>query len=470
MQRTVVLGSSAPPLQSATSSVVDLEHAFVNVAETVKPSVVTITSAKIIKFRRMNPFNDMDLFRHFFGLPYNRRDRRRDQDQQEEEYRQSGLGSGVIVSTDGYILTNNHVVEGADEIKVITIDDHEYTAEIVGTDAKTDVAVIKIDAKNLPAARLGNSDDVRVGQWVLAIGNPFAAELGHTVTHGIVSAKGRSRFNLAQYEDFIQTDAAINPGNSGGALVNLRGEVIGINTAIISRSGGNVGIGFAIPINMAQHVMEMLIEKGRVVRGYLGLLPQDVDENIAAALDLDENRGALVAEVVDGAPADDAGLKAEDVILEMDGEPIKDATDLRLKVAAKEPGTKVQLKVIRDGKEREITVKLGERPDDVQQAEAKPKTSRSLGFTVENLTSQTAKEYGYDKDEGVLVTSVKRSSIAYREGVREGDLIKAINRQRVTNVREFNNIVKKLKAGDIVFMRVKKGKDHYYVSFKLPSD
>ncbi|MBN2012401.1 DegQ family serine endoprotease [candidate division KSB1 bacterium] len=469
-QRTVVLGSDQPPLQSTGIDLEQLDNAFVQVAERVKPSVVTISSAKIIKYRRINPFNDMDLFRHFFGVPDNRRDRGNDQEE-EEELRQSGLGSGVIVSADGYILTNNHVIEGADEIKVITIDDKEYSAEIVGADSKTDVAVIKIDEKNLPAVRLGDSDKVRVGQFVLAIGNPFAAELDHTVTHGIISAKGRSSFGLADYEDFIQTDAAINPGNSGGALVNLRGEMIGINTAIISRSGGNVGIGFAIPINLAQRIMEMLIDKGRVVRGYLGLLPQDVDENIAEALNLKSSNGALVAQVMNGEPADKAGVKTEDVIIKINDEPVKNATDLRLKVATFDPGSKVRLLIIRDGKEKEITVTLGERPDDIAQAnETKPGNTERLGIQVENLTSANAKEAGYEGEEGVLVSGIKRNSIAYREGVRQGDLIKQINRQPVQNVQDFNKIMGDIKAGDIVFMRLKKHNDHYYVSFKMPAE
>lgn len=469
--KKVVLGSNAAPIKSKID-IEQLDNAFTKVAKEVMPSVVTITSAKIIKLRRINPFSDFfhdDFFRRFFQIPDQRRNR--DQEGEEEEYRQQGLGSGVIVSSDGYIITNNHVIKDADEITVITINKNEYKAEIVGTDKKTDVAVIKIDATSLPVARLGDSDKIQVGQWVLAIGNPFSQLLEHTVTHGIVSAKGRSRFQLAEYEDFIQTDAAINPGNSGGALVNLKGEVIGINTAIISGGGmgGSVGIGFAIPINMAQHVMKMLIEKGHVIRGWLGIGIQDIDNEMVQPLQLKNTKGALVRSVVEDSPAKKAGLKDEDVIIAIDGKEVKNASHLSLLVASTEPGTTVKLKVVREGREITITATLGERPEEKQAAVTKkPKSSKKIGLSIENLTRQTAKQYGYKGEQGVIVTYVKRGSIAYREGIREGDLIKSINRKKIRNVQDFNKIMDSINAGEIIFMRLKKGDDYFYVSFKMP--
>ncbi|MBD3288058.1 Do family serine endopeptidase [candidate division KSB1 bacterium] len=469
----VVLGSEKEPLKPG-ADLAGLENAFVKVAKEVKPSVVTITSAKIIKYRRMNPFSDFfndDFFRYFFRQPENRRDRDR-QLPEEEEFRQQGLGSGVIISSDGYIITNNHVIKDADEITVLTIDNKEYQAEIIGADAKTDVAVIKIDEKNLPAIRLGDSDKIEVGQLVMAVGNPFSAQLEHTVTHGIISAKGRSNFQLAQYEDFIQTDAAINPGNSGGALVNLRGELIGINTAIISGSGGNVGIGFAIPVNMARHVMEMLIDKGHVVRGWLGVMIQGIDDEMAQALDLEEARGALVAQVMEDSPAEKAGFKTEDVILEFDGKDVRDQTHLTLMIASTEPNKEVTFKVKRGDRIINIDAVLGERPDDKEVATTsrEAKSSEKLGIKVETLTSDLERQYGYENERGVVVTYVSRASIAYREGIREGDLIKEINRKQVKNVSDFNDILDAIKPNGIVFIRLRKGDDHYYVSFKMPKE
>ena len=474
-QSRTVLGSDRVPLTN-TIDLEILDNAFVQVAKDVKPSVVTITSARIIKYRRMNPFSDFlqdDFFRRFFELPDDRRGNKDEDDDGQGEYRQQGLGSGVIVSKDGYIITNNHVIKDADEITVLTIDNKEYTAEIVGTDAKTDVAVIKIGADNLPAARLGDSEKVEVGQWVLAIGNPFSQELEHTVTHGIVSAKGRSSFQLAEYEDFIQTDAAINPGNSGGALVNLRGELIGINTAIISGGGsGNVGIGFAIPINMARHVMEMLIDKGHVVRGWLGVMIQGIDDEMAQALGLKSSEGALVSQVLEDSPAEQAGLKVEDVITAIDGKTVSDASRLSLMIASIEPGTKVQLTVVRNGEEKTVTVRLGEHPDTEKATPSaeEPKSTEKIGFRVENLTNSTRNQYGYQQDEGVLVASVKTGSIAYREGIRTGDLIKAINRETVKSVSDFDRIMNKVDPDEIVLLQLKKGKDNYYVSFKMPKE
>ncbi len=452
---------------TTTDALVQLEQAYIQVAEAVKPWVVTITSAKIIRYRQL--FSPWDEFFEFFGQPDQRR--RRD-DSGEREFRQEGLGSGVIVSADGYVLTNNHVVQEADEIRVITADKKEYVAKLVGRDEKTDVAVVKIDAKNLPYARMGDSDKIKVGQIVMAIGNPFSQQLQLTVTEGIISAKGRSNIGISSYEDFIQTTAAINPGNSGGALVNLRGELIGINTAIISRSGGFNGIGFAIPINMARRVMEILIDKGYVVRGYLGVTPQAIDEDMTQALGLESSQGALIASVEPGTPADKAGLKEQDVVLEVDGRKIIDDNDFRLRIAERNPGDKVRLKILRDGKIREIVATLAERPDDRPPKQLAAKETEKLGIKVANLTRERARQYGFENEEGVVVIEVNQGSMAYRKGVREGDLITSVNRQPVTSIREYEEIMDQVKPGDVVVLRLKKKVGNtltnFYVTLRVP--
>jgi serine protease Do len=276
------------------------------------------------------------------------------------ERREQGLGSGVIVSTEGYILTNNHVVEGASEIKVHLHDRREFKALVVGTDPQTDIALLKIDATNLPALTLGDSSKLRVGEFVLAIGNPFG--VGQTLTMGVVGATGRGGLNIEEYEDFIQTDASINPGNSGGALVNVAGELIGINTAIISRGGGNQGVGFAVPINMARYVMEEILKRGKVVRGWMGMTIQEVTPDIARAFNLAEARGAMVADVMPDSPAARAGIMTGDIIVEINGERVADSRALRLKVAQMSPGTSVTLKLLRPDGEREVKLMLGELP------------------------------------------------------------------------------------------------------------
>lgn len=451
---------------SSISDLLQLEKAYIQVAEDVKPWVVTITSAKILRYRYSNPWED---FFDFFG----QRDRQRDQGKdQEREFRQEGLGSGVIISRDGYILTNNHVVQEADEIRVVTMDNKEFNAKLIGRDEKTDVAVVKIDGENLSFARLGDSDNIKVGQIVMAIGNPFSQQLQLTVTEGIISARGRSNIGLASYEDFIQTTAAINPGNSGGALVNLKGELIGINTAIVSRSGGFQGIGFAIPINMARRVMDMLIDKGYVVRGYLGVVPQTVDEEMAQALGLDNTQGALIANVEPETPAAKAGLKEQDVVLEIDGRKVVDDNDFRLRVAERNPGDKVRLKVIRNGEIKNIIVTLTDRPDDRPPQQLSEQETEKLGIKVANLTTERARQYGFEDEEGVIVTDVKQGSSAYRKGVREGDLITSVNREEVTSVRDYDRIMDKLKPGDVVLLRLKKrlrdGVNTYYVTIRIP--
>ena len=381
------------------------------------------------------------------------------------------MGSGVIVSSDGYILTNNHVVDNADKLTVLVTSEKKYTAKVIGTDPQTDLALIKIDDTNLPAAGMGNSDNVRVGQWVIAVGNPF--QLMHTVTAGIISAKGRSSVGLADYEDFIQTDASINPGNSGGALCDLDGNVIGINTAISSPSGGNVGIGFAIPINMAVTVMNALKAHGKVTRGFLGLIPQDINDNLAKALNLKSDEGSLVGDVNPGGPADKAGIKTGDVILEFNGEKIKNSVELRNDVAQASPGSKARITLLRNGKEMEVTVILGERPSgrggrEEQQTTPEENSNEKIGVSVQNLTPDIAQQLGYKDEEGVVITQVVPGSPADDAGLQTGDLIKSVNREVVKNVHDFNNDIKNLKSGDSVALLIRRGDNTVYVGLEIP--
>ena len=459
----VPLGSDEPVSQEL-EGLESLSKAFARVIKEVNPTVVTINSEAVVR-RPVHPFFDDDFFRRFFDFP-----------EQEREQIMRGLGSGVIVNPEGYILTNNHVISEADEIYV-TIDRERYKAEVVGSDPLTDLAVVKIDKKDLKAIRLGDSDALEVGEWVLAIGNPFSNVLQNTVTAGIVSAKGRSGLPIGergragvQYQDFIQTDAAINPGNSGGALVNLRGELVGINTAIVGQA--NVGIGFAIPISMAKHVMQQLIDEGRVSRGYMGVQIQDLDENLAQSYGLDKPSGALVASVQKDSPAEKAGIKAEDIILRIDDEKIENTDQLRRIVASYAPGTRVDVVVWRDDDEKRLKIKLGELGTD-QTASARPRqgdrtAAERLGMEVQNLTDRLAERLKYEGESGVLVASIERNSVADREGIREGDLITAVNRQRISNIDEFNDVIKDLKADDIVLFRLKRGDASLFAALLVP--
>jgi len=353
---------------------------------------------------------------------------------------QQGIGSGVIVTKDGYILTNNHVVDNAEEVKVALQDGHEYTAKVVGRDPKSDVAVIKIDAKNLPAVPLADSDKVEVGDVVLAIGNPFG--IGQTVTTGIVSATGRSGAVGLDYEDFIQTDAAINPGNSGGALVDIEGRLIGINTAILSRSGGNQGIGFAIPTNLAKDVMESLIADGKVTRGYLGIMIQDLTPALAEEFKLNEStKGALVGDVTANSPAEKAGLKSGDVILEFNGTKVTDSRHLKLQVARTKPGETVPVKVLRDGGTKTLDVKVRQLPGTEELAKNDRHSNSDEGtlngVAVSDLDARARQELNVPANlKGVVVTEVEPDSAAAEAGLRPGDVIQEINRKPVTNAEQ----------------------------------
>jgi serine protease Do len=444
--------------------------AFEAAAAKVNPSVVPIFSEQVNTVA--NPFaGGNDPFRDFFGDDFFKRFFG-NQETQKQTVR--SLGSGVIVSQDGYILTNNHVVDGAQKLTVVLNDKKKYAAKVVGRDPQTDIAVIKIDAHGLPAASLANSDQVRVGQWVIAVGNPF--ELMHTVTAGIISAKGRSSMNLAAYEDFIQTDASINPGNSGGALADLDGNVIGINTAIVNPSGvgGNVGIGFAIPINMASSVMHQLVAKGKVTRGYLGLLPQDIDDALAKALHLEGTKGSLVGNVTAGSPADKAGIKHGDVITSFNGTEVENSTQLRNMVAEAEPEAKAHVGLIRDGKKMEVTVVLGERPQELAQGEgqeesSEPSALKKFGLSVQDLTSDVAKKLGYGKETGVLVTAVVPGSVAEDAGLQKNDLIKEVNRETVHSVKEFRQAMDRVGKEGSVALLVRRGNNTFYVALQVMS-
>ena len=439
---------------------------FDDVADEASPVVVSIFAEQVVKVPALglpeDPFREFfgpDFFKHFFG-----------QQPEEQERRQRSLGSGVIVSEDGYILTNNHVVEGADKLTVMLTSGKKYEAHIIGTDPQTDVGVIKIDVQDLPTAKMGDSDKVRVGEWVLAIGNPFG--LANTVTAGIISAKGRANVGLAAYEDFLQTDAAINPGNSGGALVNMDGELVGINTAIFSQSGGYQGIGFAVPINMARRVMEELRDSGKVTRGYLALLPQDIDEKLAKAMNLKSMEGSLVGNVTPGGPADKAGIKRGDVITEVDGNKIKDSTQLRNVVAAVKPGTKLHITLLRDGKEMKVTAELDERPKESEAPvpeKEEGKAEAKLGLSVQDLTPDIEEQLGYKGEKGVVVTSVVPGSPADEAGIAVGDLIKEINRKEVKSASEFSKSISQAKDGDTLLFLLRRGENTFFVAVELPS-
>jgi serine protease Do len=363
------------------------------------------------------------------------------------------------------------VVQNADNIIVRLLDDKEYKAEIKGVDPRTDLAVLKIDASNLPSLKLGDSDKLRVGEWVLAIGSPLQAEFAHTVTAGIVSAKGRRLRGIESFiQDFIQTDAAINPGNSGGALVNLKGELVGINTAIASRSGGSIGIGFAIPTNLAGKVMTDILEKGKVVRGWLGVTISDVPEEVVKMYELETKDGAFVREVENEGPADKAGVEAGDIILEVSGKKIRNSTELITLIGSSEPGNTVNLKILRDGKGKNIEVRLEEFPEEESLiARSQRNSLESLGIEVETVSRNLRKKYNVTgNDEGVVITSIQQGSVADRLGLQEGDMIIRINRRYVSNVSEFSRVVGELGSGDPVVLYIRRGDRKFVRDFVMP--
>ena len=437
-----------------------LTMSFAPVVKNAQPAVVSIASTKVVKIsgdEGLSPLFDDPMFRQFFGDgPQNRFGKPREQ-------REQGLGSGVIVAPDGFILTNNHVVDGAKEIKVYTSDKRELKARVIGADPKTDIAVVKVEAKNLPTLPFADSSQAQVGDIVLAIGNPFG--VGQTVTMGIISATGRGNLGIEDYEDFIQTDAAINPGNSGGALINASGQLIGINTAILSRAGGNQGVGFAVPANLARTVMNQLLKNGKVVRGYLGVMIQPVSPEIAKAFNLPDARGALVGEVTPDGPAARAGLAQGDVITELNGARVDDSRELRLKISQLAPGSAIRLNLLRDGSPREVSVTLGELPNEKEAAtDGKPESDSLAGLSVENLTPQIARQLELQSNAGgVVVTDIQDGSRADDAGLRSGDVIQQVNRRPVNNVAEFERAMKQNIGKSALLLVNRKGHTSYVV-------
>jgi serine protease Do len=406
-------------------------NSYSSIVKRVAPSVVRVDTSAKVRAPRMQLPPGFEDFMPFLA-PYG--------GNQQQYYQRQGLGSGVIVTKDGYILSNNHVVDGADDIKITLSDDREFKAKVVGRDPKTDIAVLKVDAKDLPAIDIANSDNIEVGDVVLAVGNPFG--IGQTVTMGIVSATGRSGLGIEDLEDFIQTDAAINPGNSGGALVDVQGRLIGINAAILSRTGGNQGIGFAVPINLARTVSDSLITNGKVVRGFLGVRPQNLTSALARQFEVKQNSGVLLAEITPDSPAEKAGLKNGDVVTEIDGKPVRDANQFFVVIAQKPPGSKVNLTVYRDGSKRTVEASLREREasdDVVAGSSGAPQTTTEnlQGVTVADLDQNTRGQYRVPAElKGALVVEVDQNSIAFQAGLRQGDVILEINRKRVASAAE----------------------------------
>lgn len=440
----------------------DFNNALVNLVEAANPTVVTVSTKATVQVRNQHPF-DFGPFREFFGQPQERT--------RERELR--GMGSGVIVSDDGYIITNNHVIQRADTITVRLINGDNLAATVVGTDPATDVAVLKVDAENLPYMTFGNSDDVRVGEMVLAIGSPLQEHLAHTVSKGIVSAKGRSNLNIlgeGGFEDFIQTDAAINRGNSGGPLINMEGQIIGINTAIASQTGGFQGIGFSIPSNMVTRVMESIIETGTIVRSYIGISLSEVTEELARAFNLPDNRGIIVNQVMDDSPAQKAGLKDGDIILRKDGRRVGSSREFRTSIANKRPGTDVTLTVFRDGNEVDVKITVGEmKPDKLATADDTD-VQDMVGFSVTELTGDLARQLRVSSNlRGVVVEGIDESATAFENGLRQGDVIIAVNRQQVTDISEFQQRISGVRPGDMVLLQVVRRNQRFFVAFELAS-
>ena len=433
--------SVAPLTEAAPSS-------FVPIVRKVKPAVVKVVSESVTQRRSM--FGD-DFFDQFFNAP-------------PRQERRSGSGSGFFISADGYILTNNHVVQDAVKVKIYDIDKKEYTAKIIGTDPKTDLALLKISVQGVPFIPLGDSNAIEVGEWVLAIGNPFNQDL--TVTSGIISAKGR-QLGMAQYEDFLQTDAAINMGNSGGPLINMRGEAIGINSTILTPSQGSIGIGFAIPTNMAKKVVADLKTKGKVVRGWFGIQIQDISEGDAKDLDLPSG-GVLVGRVEDGSPAQKAGLKRYDLIVAINGRAVKSAADLQMEIANSAPGDEVAVTVYRGKEKQSFKVKVTESPDAAREQAAESSRSLNLGMTLTKNTPALAREYGLKTSRGLIVENVQRGGAAAENGIRPGDVILAVNRTEVDGVDEFRRLLASRRAGSTVLLLVNRDGDEVYLRFELP--
>jgi serine protease Do len=467
------------PVQSQEIGIENLKetgHAFASVAKKVSPAVVYIeveTTVANQSIQNQSPFGGVtpdDFFRHFFGPNFpGQQPGQSPQFKQvpQPQQRMMGQGSGFIISKDGYILTNNHVVGDADKVTVKLEDGREFIAETIGTDPHSDVAVIKIDAQGLPVISLGDSDALNVGEWVVAIGNPFG--LSHTLTVGVVSAKGRSNVGLADYENFIQTDAAINPGNSGGPLVDLDGKVIGMNTAIFSRSGGYMGIGFAIPVNMLERIKDQLIDTGEVNRGYLGIVIQDLTSDLAESFGLNKQNGIVVSQVSEDSPAEKSGLKQGDVIIEFDGKTVTEVGSFRNRVAMKEPGSNHNIKILRKGKQKTLSVTIGKLPAGESIASSGSiQYLDKLGLTLQNLTPSIAQQLNLEEsDAGVVVTQVTPGSVADMASIEAGFLIQQVNHQAVSNIDEFRKAIAETSKNGSVLLLVKNGQYSSFVVLKV---
>jgi len=438
---------------------------FSDLAERARPGVVNIRTVKKLK-------GGGPVFRHFFGNPFDDRNPFEDyfrpspKGGPEGDFKQQSLGSGFIIAREGYIVTNNHVIENADEIKVKLANGKAFNAEVVGRDPKTDLALIKIDGSNdLKPLPMGDSNALRVGTWVLAIGSPFGLE--QTVTAGIVSAKGRV-IGAGLYDDFIQTDASINPGNSGGPLLNTKGEVVGINTAIMSRGGGNDGVGFAIPVNLAKGIIEQLKNEGRVTRAWLGVGIQDLTPELADYYHVKEQKGALVTQVYEGDPAGKAGIKTGDIIVEVDGKKVSSSRDLSRTIANAPVGAQIPITILRDGQEKTFPVELTERVDSDAPAKVAAKGSNGLGLQVTELKPEQARRAGLPENEkGVLVTHVQPGGKGEMAGIQPGDVIKEVNRKPVTTPKEVKTQIDKVKSGDTVQMLIKRAQAGL-IALKIP--
>ncbi len=459
------LASHAVDKVPCNCSPAQTSKAFSTVAKQAMPAVVFIKVQSAGSemdeygnpYGQQNPFDYYgdDFFNRFFGMPY--------RGQPQKPAPQLSQGSGFFVSADGYVMTNAHVIKGADKISVVMNDGRELDATLVGADPHTDVAVVKVEGKDFPFLNLGDSEEMDIGEWVVAIGSPFQLEASLTV--GVISAKGRQNLRITDLEDFIQTDAAINPGNSGGPLLNLQSEVIGINTAIVSRSGGYMGIGFAIPSNMAKQIKDQIIDKGSVTRGFLGVSLQPVDKDIADAFNLSKAEGALVSEVVKDSPADKAGLKQGDIILEYNKTTVKTLQSFRNEISLMGPGTALNLKVNRKGQLVSVPVTLGTAADTLATAGG---IVQKLGMEVDALTPELAKQLGYVKgEEGVVIVKIKPGSPAAQAGMRPGFLIQAVNHKKVTTVDEFNAAMNSLETKNRVLMLVRQGNMTRFYSIKL---
>ena len=453
------------PVPELGKEIISLQDSFVSVAESVKPAVVQITTEKTVTLRYWDPFGNMgnffqNPFKDFFDSPEREKPR-------EYKQKQKGLGSGFIVDKEGYILTNNHVIANVDTIKVKLLgEDKPIPAKVIGKDSRTDVALIKIrpPRKGLSVVKLGDSDKIRIGEWAIAIGNPFGLE--ETVTVGVVSAKGRRGFGITPYEDFIQTDASINPGNSGGPLVNIKGEVIGINTFIMSPNIAQ-GIGFAIPINMAKDIFSQLKEKGKVVRGWLGIVIQPLHEDLAKSFGISSEEGVLVGDILHNSPAEKCGLKKGDVIVELNGKKITKPTELQKEVARIKPDTNVSLKIIRDKKTLSLKIKLGEMPREEEMAEKEPeKKERWRGLSVQNITPEIKERFDLKDVQGVIIANVEPGSPADEAGLSQGFIIIEINQQMVTDTSDYYRIIGGIKENQDVILSVSDGKTSHYVILK----